>query len=158
MQFAAKYDLKAFAQALLENNTNPNYAESYARNPNKRKNIGHGFSEILTSPDKTRCMKYPILLAAEYGNHEILRLFIRHDVSRSKVNHSNDNTDDQEGIPLRKQSKLDMAVDFKASNQDKSMVTGNVLHVHSAARLTELIAKSWKTLVFVGPVGAVGAV
>ena len=85
MQFAAKYGVEGLAESLLKENADPNYvllsrcfkcdAKKEEEKDSKNKISMRPKSYHISKPEHDdRCMS-PLLLAAKYGQHEIIKLF-----------------------------------------------------------------------------------
>ena len=80
MQFAVINGLKEFVKQLLDNDVNPNFPQENTRIRRKRI-IFSGVNvqrEDILPLHIAKCSKNPLLLAAEFGQYEILRLFKYH--------------------------------------------------------------------------------
>ena len=86
LQFAAQNGFKDLAKALLDANANPNFSGNDTMNKQAKKKIGSTKvnKNDQQNPDEYfNCEKYPLLLAAEKGHYEILRLFKYYNNSKS---------------------------------------------------------------------------
>ena len=124
MQFAAKYGLVDFVDALLKANVDPNFSGEYR--------------EIKCTNDEPQetypsyginCKKYPLFLAAENGHHKILKLFKYHNFSTNEAKSFTNITNDESGIEnmvhLNPSTKSNLNVNFEVTSSDKSKT---VLH------------------------------
>ena len=104
MQFGSKYGLVTLVKRLLQSNADPNLASERSDLAMKKKSrirlTGHrprlstgNNDQSLEKNEQNRkfCHDTPLLLAARYGNHEILKLLKYHNFS-SKYDHKSDNT------------------------------------------------------------------
>ena len=132
MQFASKNGLNDLVEGLLKFGANPNFSgedtgyqfknKRYSTNQNsnnKKDNTGEYDS----------CKKYPLLLAAEKGHHEVLKLFKYYNSDNESISCSHiivDELKTEDKKLLDNDNKLNVAVNFNVICADKNET---VLHI-----------------------------
>ena len=172
MQFSAKCGLVKLAKVLLENNIDPNFKDNENLEPKKKKSRRFGLtrqkednergsqSSIRTKDDKASiatkeyCDTYPLLLAAENGHHEIIKLFKYHNfadetktTSETCVKYegtANEDVELQKFMPTATPSKF-QNVNFKVTNENYQTVLHVVLQQHLLALETNAVAPRTST-------------
>ena len=86
MQYCTKHNLKALVKALLDKDIDPNYVQEGKENNNRRKltsSKSNAYKRTHSSQnsDSKNCETPPILIAAENGNYQLLKIFKYHNFS-----------------------------------------------------------------------------
>ena len=141
MQFTAKHGLVKLFQVLLRNNIDPNFSENRETKQKRKRRMGLGRRKRDEESDsqlsirakntkdvavtKEHCDAYPLLLAAENGHHEIIKLLKYHnfsvgakDISKT-VNHVVMKNEDAELQNLMSRDAQSRAhrVNFRVTNE-----------------------------------------
>ena len=155
MQFATKSKLVDLIKALLEFNIDPNFVERKKSISKKKSHAGltekksyAGLSgQILTENGEVEnCQTPPILLAAENGYHEVLKVFKYHNfytrVGPNQFSRMNSTPFSREeaSVLLKDENRTDNYVDFSVS---QGITMENVLHIVLQQRLLEKPIVTW---------------
>ena len=141
MQFSTLHNLKALVKALLDLNINPNFVQGGVDSSSKRK-LGvtksnpHSAVTGAPKPELKKCETPPILIAAEKGNYQLLKIFKYHNFSCLSQRNKSDEVfkDEDEGLPLKDFEILTHNVDFSIVHPVKKET---VLHTVLQQRLLE---------------------
>ena len=149
MQFATKSKLVDLIKSLLEFNIDPNFVErkksiskkkSHAGLTEKKSYAGLSGQIPTENGEIENCQTPPILLAAENGYHEVLKVFKYHNfytrTGPNQVSRMNSTpfSEEEASIPLRDVNRIDNYVDFSVS---QGITMENVLHIVLQQRLLE---------------------
>ena len=140
MQYCTKHNLKALVKALLDKDIDPNYVQEGKENNNRRKltsSKSNAYKRTHSSQnsDSKNCETPPILIAAENGNYQLLKIFKYHNFScLSPKNHLDEVLKEEDEIPLKNSGRLSHNVDFSIVHARKRET---VLHTVLQQRLLE---------------------
>ena len=133
MQFAAKCNFTTLIQALLELNVDPNFTDCVSRSirPGKKAR-----ADTETNVEIKHCRSPAILIAAENGYHEILKILRDHNFGskrqENELTTSNHEHLQEDTTPLKKEDKTCYDVDFGVSHP---VTKETVLHIVLQQRL-----------------------
>ena len=118
MQYSTKHNLKALVKALLDKDIDPNYVQEGVENHHRRKlissksnayNVAHSSQNL----DSKNCETPPILIAAENGNYQLLKIFKYHNFSCLLPRHQVDEViKEEDEVPLKNSGRLSNNVNF----------------------------------------------